>query len=146
MRSRTVRRPLACWRAILASPPICFANSARRFISSTSGCQLKYAPPRGEINQRRKTEGEGRECQDSAQRGGRNSAERGTVSRAEQYRARKQAVARRVNRLLTRAILFRPPRCQNARGTVPPAALSERARYCSARRAVRTASARDTCN
>ena len=53
MRSRTVRRPLACCRAIFSAPPIRRASSSRRRISSTSGCQVtsvppeKYSPPEG---------------------------------------------------------------------------------------------------
>src|SRR6185436_4752371 len=45
MRSRTVSLPLACCRSTLAGPPICFASSSRRFISSTSGSQVKRVPP-----------------------------------------------------------------------------------------------------
>src|SRR3954464_7322960 len=40
IRSRTVRRPLACWRATRSSPPICRASSSRRRNSSSSGSQL----------------------------------------------------------------------------------------------------------
>src|SRR5262245_41244452 len=40
IRSRTVRRPEACWRATRSSPPIRRASSSRRRSSSSSGSQL----------------------------------------------------------------------------------------------------------
>ena len=40
MRSRTVRRPAACWRATRSSPPISLASASRRRSSSSSGSQL----------------------------------------------------------------------------------------------------------
>ena len=43
MRSRTVRRPDARWRATRSSPPIRLASSSRRRSSSSSGCQLTGA-------------------------------------------------------------------------------------------------------
>src|SRR5258708_40376422 len=43
MRSRTVIRPLACWRATRSSPPSCAASCSRRASSSSSGCQFMVA-------------------------------------------------------------------------------------------------------
>src|SRR5262245_25202239 len=40
MRSRTVPRPCACWRATASGPPSSRASSRRRSASSTSGFQL----------------------------------------------------------------------------------------------------------
>src|SRR5438876_7584952 len=59
MRSRTVNFPLACWRSTFAGPPICFASSTRRFISSTSGSQVKSEPPVREFADRRARSGLG---------------------------------------------------------------------------------------
>src|SRR5687768_18448435 len=39
MRSRMVRRPLACWRSTASAPPSSLASRLRRSISSTSGDQ-----------------------------------------------------------------------------------------------------------
>src|SRR5436309_1507428 len=40
MRSRTVRRPLACWRSTRSGPPSSRASASRRRSSSSSGSQV----------------------------------------------------------------------------------------------------------
>ncbi len=44
IRSRTVSRPLACWRSTRSAPPIRRASSSRRRSSSSSGSQVTAGP------------------------------------------------------------------------------------------------------